>query len=274
VSALLGAIMGQSTLDSSAASLFSRSGTTVPDAQKSRVNTAIKALKAAGVWSKLDAFIISAKWQDEQAGLLDWIRPVSLVKNGAASWSATYGLQGAISAGAYFGSAFTPTTDATNYTANSAGIGCYISALPSTDGTYLFGGYGTQAGAHKRTGLAFYKSPNNNSFSNSVMNGADGVSADRIDNTAANSATTGLVQFNRTTSAISTIYMNSTSIGATNNAYAGRLIQDVSLHILANNTNGSTVGVCDGKLAAWWAGAPLDTTEQTALKSIIDTYLS
>lgn len=274
MSALLGVIMGQGGYDLAAQALFDRSSTSVPDAQKSRVNAAIVAIKNAGIWTKLDALILSPRWQDEQAGLLDWIRPVSFTKNGSASWSSTLGLVGSASAGSYFGPLFVPTTDAVHYTANSAGVGCYISAMPATATRSLFGGYGTQAGSYKRTNLQIYQTPNANSFSNSVINGYDGTSAEMVDNTAANSATTGLVQFNRTTSDASALYMNGTSVGSVNNNNGGRVVQDVSLYVLANNTNGSVISSSDAKLYAWWAGAPLDTTEQTALKSIIDTYMA
>jgi len=256
-----------------ALALFDRSATEVPIIQKNKVDTAITTLIETGVWDKLDAFILSPRWQDEQAGLLDWKRPVSFTKNGSASWSSTLGLVGASSAGAYFNSVFTPTTDAVNYTANSAGIGCYISEMPTVAARSLFGGYGSQ-GTYKRINLQIYQSPNANSFSNSVINGYDGTGAERVDNTAANSATTGLVQFNRTSSALSGLFMNGTSVASVNNNNGTRIIQDVPIYVLANNTNGSIGAHSDAKLYAWWAGAPLDVTEQAALKSIIDAYMA
>jgi len=109
-----------------------------PDAQlKFDINTLIKALKDASVWTKLDMLQVYAVPTASYA-LLDWVnssRTAALVTAGSGPiFVADTGYKGTLSVADYINTNYNTTTAAGNYTQNNAHIGVYPT-VDSTDTT-------------------------------------------------------------------------------------------------------------------------------------------
>lgn len=93
-----------------ATALFARMTTPPSSARKAIINNLIVALKAAGVWAKLDALYVFAA-ADSQAALLNWKGATyDATLSGAPTFTTDRGFQ--MSSGNYVDSNFNPTTAA------------------------------------------------------------------------------------------------------------------------------------------------------------------
>lgn len=99
--------------------------TTPPTLQrKTQINTLIKALKTAGVWSKLDALYVLAA-HDAQAARRNWIADAyNLTAVSAPTFSADRGYTGNGSS-SYLATGLNPSTGG-KYTQNSASLGVWV----------------------------------------------------------------------------------------------------------------------------------------------------
>lgn len=254
--------------------LLARSATDVPYGHQKRVNNIFKAIKAGSVLARLDTFYMPMQWQDEQAGCLDWIRPVSASMYVGASWDPGLGFVTGSAYGSYINTNFTPSLHAVNMAPNSCGIGAYITGLPINSSNPLWDALGPTTG-QTRCAVYVYQSPNVNSFSNCSITG-DSNSQGALNNTQANSASNGVIQHNRASASLQELYMNGTLIGAKNYTNNSRALPNVSIPIGASNTNGyinPSSGGKNVKLGAWWAGHYLDQYAQQVLIDAIAEYL-
>lgn len=130
----LGPIIAAPAYESEATTLFGRMSP-APDASlKLHANTLIKALKDAGVWSKLDMFQVYAV-PEAQYSLLDWkdsSRTASLVTAGSGpTFTADRGYRGTVSVADYISTGWNPVGAGGNYSQNSAHLGIF----PTDDAT-------------------------------------------------------------------------------------------------------------------------------------------
>lgn len=130
----LGMIGAGESYDPAAVALFARMSSQPDDARKKVISDTIVALKAAGIWSKLDALYLFAA-HTSQASLLNWISSTY-----DATSTGTFTADRGISAGTNaINTNFTPSTaPSPNYTLNNAHISLW-SRSNSDSGGYDFG---------------------------------------------------------------------------------------------------------------------------------------
>lgn len=149
------ALMGDS-YEPEAAALFARM-TTQPDAaRKTAIDTLIKALKTAGIWSVLDTFYWLAA-HNAQASLLNWIdASYDLVIAGTPAFVADRGYTGN-GVNAYLNTVFNPSTASGKYAQNDASVFVGIAnARSSGDGNFY------AIGARHDSGSGTWIAPRNN----------------------------------------------------------------------------------------------------------------
>lgn len=130
----LGPIVAAPSFEAEAVTLWARMSP-APDAPfKLHSNTLIKALKDAGVWTKLDMLQVYAV-PEAQYSLLDWVgssRTASLVAAGSGpAFTADLGYRGTLSVADYIDTGWNPVGAGGNYAQNSAHIGIF----PTDDAT-------------------------------------------------------------------------------------------------------------------------------------------
>lgn len=112
-------------MEAESVALFAAMSSQPDSARKVLINTLIAALKAAGVWSKIDVMWVLAA-HHEQAGRLNWKSPGSFTITVVNSWTFTTdrGFAGdGVSGNGDTG--FAPSTDAVQFTQNNGLIGVY-----------------------------------------------------------------------------------------------------------------------------------------------------
>ena len=124
----LGPIIAAPAYETEATTLFARMSPAPDVAQKLHSNTLIKALKDAGVWTKLDMLQVYAVPESQHA-LLDWkesTRTAALVVAGSGPiFTADRGYKGTLSVADYINTNYNPTTYGGQSSQNSAHIGVY-----------------------------------------------------------------------------------------------------------------------------------------------------
>lgn len=114
--------------DPDASALFARMSVEPSSGQKEIYNTAIAAMKTAGLWSLLDCFYMMGV-HDAQAARLNWISTsFNLTEFNSPTFTQNQGYNGNGST-SYLGTNFNPTTaPSAKHTQNSAHLGCWILA--------------------------------------------------------------------------------------------------------------------------------------------------
>lgn len=124
----LGPIIAAPSYEAEASTLFARMSPAPDAALKFDVNTLIKALKDAGVWTKLDMLQVYAV-PVAQYALLDWktsSRTASLVTLGSGPiFTANRGYKGTLATAEYIDTGYNTVTFAGNFSQNSAHIGVF-----------------------------------------------------------------------------------------------------------------------------------------------------
>lgn len=114
--------------------LFARMLTRPVRSRRILINSLIKSLKTANVWSKLDTLYVIAA-HHAQAARLNWIGPVyDLVTVNTPTFTVDRGYQGNASS-SYVNTGFTPSTANGKYTLNAASFGLWsLTAAPAPAG--------------------------------------------------------------------------------------------------------------------------------------------
>ena len=98
-------------------------GYTLPSAsQQVLQNQLVVDLKAAGVWSKLDTFVVFATDGDSDFALIDWIRLTDYTAVNSPTFTTNEGFQGN-GTSSYINTNYNPSTSGVNYTLNDACFG-------------------------------------------------------------------------------------------------------------------------------------------------------
>lgn len=109
-----------SEYDADSEALFARMTSAPDETRKGHIDTLILALKAAGVWSKMDVLYVLAA-HDAQAACLDWKGTYDATENGTPTFTADRGYTGSLSNG--LTTTYSPLTAGLGYAATSAHIG-------------------------------------------------------------------------------------------------------------------------------------------------------
>lgn len=236
--------------DPDANALFARMSSQPDGARKKLISGTIVALKAAGIWSKLDALYLFAA-HDSQAALLNWI---STSYNATSLSSPTFttdrGFTGNGS-NAYINSNFNPSAASTpNFVQNSAHVSLW-SRTPGGSSQPDLGSVAGDTSIYCRNTLAQARYQVNDTASTTLSN-SDG---------------SGHFLAVRPNSSNKILYRNGGSLGSTSQASSA--VENSSIYFLRRASSYSS-----RELAAGSIGASLDGTEATAFYNAIQAYMT
>lgn len=119
--------------DASATALIAAMAVRPSGARINQVHRAVRALKAAGVWSQLDALYVLAA-HDSQAACLNWVAPgtFTLSPQSSPAFAADRGYTGNGSS-AYLDCQFNRQTAGLKFTQNSASMGAWVRSSGAND---------------------------------------------------------------------------------------------------------------------------------------------
>ena len=253
---LLGNGMGVATGGGSAydpaSDLIFANFTTPPTTQrKTDIDNCVRALKAAGVWLKLDALYVMAA-ADSQAARINWYNPTgafTLVEVNAPAFTADLGYAGASTK--YLDTNWNPTTAPfPNYAQNS---GC-IFGYTRTNQQSAQGFIGNTAGTVQLVGR------NTSDFA-----------IGRINNTTPNAtvASTDSIGFwSVTRSGASAVELYKNAVSIDTDAGASVALTNGNMWVLRQTSNYFT-----GDVSCMGVGSHLTAAEQTALYNALNTYM-
>lgn len=240
------------TYDDATEALAARFTTPPTSARKSSINTLIVALKAAGIWDKLDALYITAA-ADEQAATRNWVADqYNLSAVNTPTFSADEGVTGNGSS-SYYDTGFNPTTASSpKFTLNSASLGVW-SLTNLANGAGVSGDMGA--------------------FNSSVLRHAtlSGTLQGRPNNATttsfANGAYPGMASWSRSASNAWSGYAQG-AVGFTG-TNATTSLTNAALRVLNSGGAYST-----NTLAAAWIGSSLSDAEQSDMYDALSAYLT
>jgi hypothetical protein len=247
--------------DPDAVALFAAM-TVQPNAARQRlISDTIVALKAAGVWSLLDAVWFMAA-HDEQASRLNWKAPASftLSEQGVITFTVDRGWQGDGSSG-YLDTGWTPSVHGVNYTQNNASLGVY--SRTDTDGGIDFSARQTSPAPSRLINFAMRLSGVTGGMINGPLSG--GL-------TAAIANSLGLGAMRRTASNAQQVFRNGVELAA--NATLSEALVAIPPYIGARNNDGVAELYTTRQYALAFTGAAMSTTQQLALYSTTQAYMT
>jgi hypothetical protein len=245
--------------------LSSTAGYTLPSAgQQIKQNDLVLALKAGGIWSKLDTFALFANDvnisnpipnpYNNAFALVDWIRTantntlVTYTAVNSPTWSSNGGFKGN-GTSAYINTNFNPATPNVNYKLDNAGRFFWIDDRGAN--IYLEGGLTT---AFNNNTL------NSNSSNHRINSGTNGL------NSSVNFAVDGYKAVNRTSSTNVEVFTGTTQFNRTATSTA----------ILSQNQ--SVLGGLGGQFSTarfrFYAMGSSLVSENTAFYNAINTYMT
>lgn len=239
--------------DPSASALFARMTTQPSGARKTIINNLIVGLKADGIWSLLDVFVVPAA-HDSQAGLLNWI---STSFNGTAVNSPTFTADRGFTGDGismYINSNWIPATNGVNFVQNDASFGCYL----RTDVNALQRDMGCVNGT---------------SFMNITGRTTGNYNLAVNSNSSANSATANSLGFFSGTRVDAANFKHwKNGVELQNNVIASTAPVSVrSMFVLALNSAGSPLNPSTRQSAMYFTGA--GSINQLTLFNHIETYM-
>jgi hypothetical protein len=216
-------------------------GYTLPSSgQQILQNQLVLDLKDGGIWSKLDSFRVYATDGDSDFALIDWIRLTDCTAVNSPTFTTNVGYRGN-GTSSYINSNFTPSTDAVNYSLNSASIFAYISSVRTSGQIQAYQGqiagvsYLLIAAGTSNIGETYVNS------TTAVTNGITGIGfqlVNRLNATTLNVYYQGILRNTNSaaTAAVSLPTQTTWDFGA-NNGGAGALFSDVGNAIIGYGAN-------------------------------------
>lgn len=254
-SRLLLRLRSGASLDADAATLIAAMTSAPSAARQTLISDTIIALKAAGIWAKLDELWFFAA-HDSQAALLGWKRYKDCLAVNAPTFTADQGFAGN-GATSYLNTQLVPSTHGVQYTLNDASLGVYNRT--DTTGNGDMGVLETyQARIAARSGGG-----------NVVVEINQGSSTGRV-NTAIASPL-GLTVARRTASNAIQAYRNGASVGtgtSTSTALSAR-----AFYISATNGDSAAGQFTAHQYAYARVGASLSTQQLSDEATIIEAYM-
>lgn len=245
--------------DPAAVALFARFTTPPTTARKALINACIVALKAAGLWTKFDAFYMLAA-ETAQAARQNWVQDAfNLSAINAPTFTADRGYTGDGSS-SYLNTNLSPST-ATQFTKNSAHIS--VADRTSRAGITKF-----QIGAQNGSGIGGYiVTRDASNLAHFPLNDGDAVAGQ-----FANTTSAGRFVGSRTGSALRAGYMNGASLG-TSTELAASGTSAFNFYIGGLDNSGSLLASAD-QLSQASFGAGLSSGDVTAFDAAIAAYLT
>jgi hypothetical protein len=252
-------------LDPDALTLFAAMTVQPNETRKTLISDTIKSLKAAGVWSLLDAVWFMAA-HDEQASRLNWKAPASftLATAGTITFTLDRGWQGDGSSG-YLDTGWIPATHGVNYQLNDASFGVYSRTDYANDAHCDIGA--RSATNTNMANLFIRRSTTNSEIAYYTNQNIFSLGAHSL-------SSTGLYVARRTASNAAQAYRNGSSIATNTSASTG--LAGVPFFIAANNNNG-TAGAATfttRQYALAFTAAAMSAAQQLALYNTTQAYMT
>jgi hypothetical protein len=247
--------------DADADTLFAAMAVQPDDARKLAISNLIVGLKAAGLWNKIVAFYILYA-HDAQAARLNWKDPAlyALSIIGTPVFAANDNYRGATGANGLL-SGFIPSSHGgTIYQQNSASVWYYAKDFTARDDSFDIGRSGDATAS-----AAYY-----------VRRLADSTWRGFVNNNTAFNVTPtypgggGLVCASRSGSTVLELFINGTKQGST--VTAASTGRPNAAMAVCGGWSGTTMTGSQRPLQAAGFGAALNSTEQTNLKNLLETF--
>lgn len=235
--------------EAEAVALFARMSTPPTGPRKTLINTLVKSLKAASVWTRFDALYLLAA-ADSQAARLNWISSsFTLTAVSSPTFTTDRGYAGD-GVGAYLDSGFNPATAGGRTTLNSAHMGWWVNTAISENAADM---------------------GNTNSVGNS--RDASGNFVARVGSATTSSVAVGSPVghsvVDRSASNVQTLYKNGSSV---------QIDPHVSTSLSSENyrllTRAGSAIFNTRRIAAAHYGQSLSAADVSALYSALNTYLT
>jgi len=220
--------------------------------RQSLINTTVKNLKTAGIWSKLDGLWMLAA-HSEQAGLLNWKTQIAATKVSTPTFVTDRGFAGGVGRAINTG---VNLLNATNAQSNSISFGTYI-ITSSSGASYDCGVKGSGLLGQNRI------ASNNSSTATFLCN----TSSTTI--TANVSSSLGFYAANRSDSLAIQAYKNGQIIGF--RSIVSTNLPNFTFYLCGYN-NAGVVGSSLRRQAAGYVSSSLTPTQHASLYSIIQSY--
>jgi len=215
--------------------------------QQTLQNDLLVALKAAGVWSKLDTFANFATDGDSDFALIDWKRVTDYTAFNSPTFTTNQGFTGN-GTSAYIDTNFNPSTSGVNYTLDSAFFGSLIRT---------FGATGINGSVLNGDGIPLWFR-----FTDSRLY----VNSSGFIGSVTTPANKSLVVGNRPNFGLQEYYLNGAFISSDTDISSS--MPTVNLRALRQTTTYS-----NSQISFSFAGGSLNSTEQAALNANLNTYL-
>lgn len=238
--------------ETEALALFARFTTPPTDARKGLINSLIKALKAAGVWTKLDALYMLAA-ADEQAARRNWIQDLyNATAVAAPTFTIDRGYQGNPPTFTFLETGFNPTTAASpKFVLNSAVLGVVSRTDVTDSGQFDIGTTSSRFNCRSTTGPGL----------RGVMNDATTT------NFGTKATSIGMFALNRSAAGARQGYIDGVLSGS--DTLASTALANETIQMLRGIFNFST-----RELSVGFFGQSLSAPEHAALYSAVQTYLT
>jgi len=245
--------------DPDAVALFAAMTTQPNAARKTLISDTIVALKAAGVWSLLDAVWFMAA-HDSQASRLNWKAPTSftLAEQGTIAFTTDRGWQGNGTTG-YLNTGWIPATHGVNYTLNDASFGVY-SRTDTDNATFDIGAVDAPA-----TNMAFMQARNSGTF-------RPRANQNTVATTFAVPTSLGLSVARRVNSSQAQGVKNGILLGS--GADSSTTMPSFSFFIAARNNGGSPESPTIRQYALAFTAAAMSEAQQLALYTTTQAYMT
>lgn len=244
--------------DPSARALFSRMSVQPSQVRKRHINRLIVQLKAAGVWSKLDALYLIAA-HDAQAARLNWVQDAfNLTAVNAPTFTADRGYAGDGST-SYLDTGFSPNPDGVHFTLNSGSLAVWSRTnLDGADPGRIMG----------HTTPWSYIQARSNFFGASVNASVGGM-------ISVNPGTgVGLFAVSRRGSADTEGYHNGTSVGTSATTPTSMPANSLLILAVRSGGGGAVSNHYAGEAAMGRIAAGLTDTEEADFYAAVNTYLT
>lgn len=230
----------------------------VTGAQRRRVATLIRSLKAGGVWPLLDRLWLFAAENPTQA-LMDLKARAVATLVSSPVFTVNRGYKG--NHAASIDSGFNPSSGGFNYTQNSGAPFTWVETAESTPASLLclFGNDESNYG-HLQTGAVTF---------------AYGINSGSAAGTTIPVASTGLIDISRNAaSGAGALTASLNGVLDSSSTIASVAIPNHSFFILASNNAGAVYQPTDGRLSAWGIGGARSSAQKARLSAAMCTYMA
>jgi hypothetical protein len=241
-------------LDADARTLVAAMSVAPSSGRAQLISTTIKALKAAGLWTLIDALYLTAA-HDSQAALLNWKNPGTwtLAPTNSPTFTVDRGYQGDGATSYLSATGYNPSTAGGAYAQDSALIGAWMHQATTVSGSFEAAiGNGT-ARIGTNAGPSTYATR---------VNDATGMNASPATLTAAHWAG------RRLSSAGKDMWRNGVQYMATD--VSASTAVTATFRLLANSNPG---GFSNGRIAAAYTGGGLTDVQMAAMHAVLFAYM-